>query len=72
MSVDKATVAKIASLARIRMDDAELERMVPELNGILQWVEQLGEVDEGLRRHASRQGRGRLIYKRQNKRHAPV
>lgn len=45
MSVDKATVAKIASLARIRMDDAALERMVPELNGILQWVEQLSEVD---------------------------
>lgn len=45
MSVDKQTVAKIASLARIRMDDAELERMVPELNGILKWVEQLGEVD---------------------------
>ncbi len=45
MSVDKATVAKIASLARIRMDDAALERMVPELNGILQWIEQLGEVD---------------------------
>jgi aspartyl-tRNA(Asn)/glutamyl-tRNA(Gln) amidotransferase subunit C len=45
MSVDKATVAKIASLARISMDDAALERMVPELNGILQWVEQLGEVD---------------------------
>ena len=45
MSVDKATVAKIASLARIRMGEAELERMVPELNGILGWVEQLGEVD---------------------------
>lgn len=45
MSVDKATVAKIANLARIRMDDAALERMVPELNGILQWIEQLGEVD---------------------------
>ncbi|WP_073973629.1 Asp-tRNA(Asn)/Glu-tRNA(Gln) amidotransferase subunit GatC [Erythrobacter donghaensis] len=45
MSVDKATVAKIASLARIRMDDEALEQMVPELNGILQWVEQLGEVD---------------------------
>jgi aspartyl-tRNA(Asn)/glutamyl-tRNA(Gln) amidotransferase subunit C len=45
MSVDKATVAKIASLARIRMDDAALEQMVPELNGILQWVEQLSEVD---------------------------
>ena len=45
MSVDKATVAKIASLARIRMSDDELERMAPELNNILNWVEQLGEVD---------------------------
>jgi aspartyl-tRNA(Asn)/glutamyl-tRNA(Gln) amidotransferase subunit C len=45
MSVDKATVAKIASLARIRMSDAEVEGMVPELNQILGWVEQLGEVD---------------------------
>lgn len=45
MSIDKATVAKIAGLARINMSDAELERMVPELNGILNWVEQLGEVD---------------------------
>ena len=45
MSVDKATVAKIAQLARIRMDDAECEALVPELNAILGWVEQLGEVD---------------------------
>lgn len=45
MSVDKAIVARIASLARIKMGDEELERMVPELNGILTWVEQLGEVD---------------------------
>lgn len=45
MSVDKQTVAKIASLARIRMDDAQLEALVPELNNILDWVEQLGEVD---------------------------
>jgi len=45
MSVDKATVAKIASLARIRMGDEEVEAMVPELNQILGWVEQLGEVD---------------------------
>ena len=45
MSVDKTTVAKIASLARIQMGDQELERMVPELNQILGWVEQLGEVD---------------------------
>ncbi|QKG70207.1 MULTISPECIES: Asp-tRNA(Asn)/Glu-tRNA(Gln) amidotransferase subunit GatC [Erythrobacter] len=45
MSVTREEVAKIASLARIKMGDAELERMVPELNGILAWVEQLGEVD---------------------------
>jgi aspartyl-tRNA(Asn)/glutamyl-tRNA(Gln) amidotransferase subunit C len=45
MSIDRDQVAKIAALARIRMSDEELERMVPELNGILKWVEQLGEVD---------------------------
>ncbi|WP_284124575.1 Asp-tRNA(Asn)/Glu-tRNA(Gln) amidotransferase subunit GatC [Parerythrobacter aestuarii] len=45
MSVDKQTVAKIASLARIKMDDAELEKLAPELSKILDWVEQLGEVD---------------------------
>ncbi len=45
MSVDTATVAKIASLARLKLSDAEIAGMVPELNGILAWVEQLGEVD---------------------------
>ena len=45
MSVDTATVAKIARLARIAMRDDEVEAMVPELNNILGWVEQLGEVD---------------------------
>ena len=45
MSVDRATVAKIAQLARIEMDEAALDRMVPEFNNILAWVEQLGEVD---------------------------
>jgi aspartyl-tRNA(Asn)/glutamyl-tRNA(Gln) amidotransferase subunit C len=45
MSVTRQTVAKIANLARIRMDEPALDRMVPELNGILAWVEQLGEVD---------------------------
>lgn len=45
MSVDTATVAKIAALARIKLSEAEVAAMVPELNGILAWVEQLGEVD---------------------------
>jgi aspartyl-tRNA(Asn)/glutamyl-tRNA(Gln) amidotransferase subunit C len=45
MSVDTATVRKIASLARIRIDDAQADALVPELNNILGWIEQLGEVD---------------------------
>ena len=45
MSVDTETVARIAALARIKVSEAELEAMVPELNGILAWVEQLGEVN---------------------------
>ena len=45
MSVDKATVAKIASLARIKVSESELEAMVPELGKMLEWVEQLSEVD---------------------------
>lgn len=45
MSVDLATVKKIASLSRIAISDSAAERLVPELNNILNWVEQLGEVD---------------------------
>lgn len=45
MSVDLTIVKKIAGLARIAMSEDEAEALVPELNGILQWVEQLGEVD---------------------------
>lgn len=45
MSIDIKTVKKVASLARIAVSDEEAERLVPELNNILGWVEQLGEVD---------------------------
>ena len=45
MSVDAATVRHIARLARIAVSDAEVEALAPELNNILGWVEQLGEVD---------------------------
>ncbi len=45
MSVDSATVRKIASLARIAVSDDDVDAMVPELNNILGWIEQLGEVD---------------------------
>lgn len=45
MSLDKATVKKVANLARLRMNDAELERMAPQLSKIIGFVEQLGEVN---------------------------
>ena len=45
MSVSPEQVRHIAKLARIAMSDEELERLVPELNNILGWVEQLEEVN---------------------------
>lgn len=45
MSVNVEQVRHIANLARIAMSDEEIEALVPELNNILGWVEQLGEVD---------------------------
>ena len=45
MSVDAATVKRIARLARIRIEDAEVQTYQSELNAILGFVEQLGEVD---------------------------
>lgn len=45
MSVDTDTVRRIARLARIRVADDEIEHLKGELNSILAWVEQLGEVN---------------------------
>ena len=45
MSVSPEQVRHIAKLARIAMSDDELARLVPELNAIIGWVEQLGEVN---------------------------
>jgi aspartyl-tRNA(Asn)/glutamyl-tRNA(Gln) amidotransferase subunit C len=45
MSVDAVTVRRIAHLARIAVADEEVEHLRGELNAILAFVEQLGEVD---------------------------
>src|SRR5258708_35534585 len=45
MALDKAAVAHIAALARIRLTDAELEPLAAELSHILTWVEQLAAAD---------------------------
>ena len=45
MKIDQATVRQIAELARIRLTQDEAERLEGELSRILDWVEQLEEVD---------------------------
>ena len=45
MAIDAATVRKVARLARIAIPEERLEPLAKELSGILQWIEQLSEVD---------------------------
>ena len=45
MSVNEEQVRHVAKLARLALSNAEIDKMVPELNNILGWVEQLGEVN---------------------------
>lgn len=45
MSVDADTVRRIAHLARIAVPEDEIDHLKGELNMILAWVEQLGELD---------------------------
>lgn len=45
MSLDPATVRRVAKLSRLHLDEADVPRLQKELNGILGWIEQLNEVD---------------------------
>lgn len=45
MTIDAATVKKIAQLARMRVSDEDINYYGPQLQNILAWVEQLGEVN---------------------------
>jgi aspartyl-tRNA(Asn)/glutamyl-tRNA(Gln) amidotransferase subunit C len=45
MSVDRATVRRIAHLARLAITEEEAARLESELSGILDWVAQLDEID---------------------------
>ena len=45
MALDHATVRRIAALARIRVEDGQVDHLCQELNGIFGWIEQLNEVD---------------------------
>lgn len=45
MSVDQATVKRVARLARLKVKEEDLGKLAGELNSILGWIEQLNEVD---------------------------
>ena len=45
MSIDIATARKVAKLARIRVEEAQLPKLAEQLSGILGFMEQLNEVD---------------------------
>jgi aspartyl-tRNA(Asn)/glutamyl-tRNA(Gln) amidotransferase subunit C len=45
MSLDKATVARIARLARISLPEEDLAPLAEKISGILTWIEQLSEVN---------------------------
>lgn len=45
MTIDKATVTKIARLARLRIEEADQDRYAQKLNGTMQWIEQLQAVN---------------------------
>ena len=45
MALDPSTIRRIANLARIRVEDDQIEPLSRELNGILGWIEQLNEVN---------------------------
>ncbi|MCR9127414.1 MAG: Asp-tRNA(Asn)/Glu-tRNA(Gln) amidotransferase subunit GatC [Rhodobacteraceae bacterium] len=45
MSIDASTAARVAKLARIRVEEAALPALADEFNTILGFIEQLGEVD---------------------------
>ncbi len=45
MSLDKATIRRVATLARIEVPDADLDATAAKLSGILKWIEQLSEVN---------------------------
>lgn len=45
MSIDTSTVAKIAHLARLKVPEEQLQQVAGELSNIMNWIEQLNEVN---------------------------
>ena len=44
MPIDKDTVSKVSNLARIKIDDKQLEKISKELDSVIEWINTLNEV----------------------------
>lgn len=57
MSLTRENVAKVAKLARIRLEESELDAMRQEINGILTWIDHLQQVNtDGVEAFSDQQG----------------
>ncbi len=45
MTIDHATVKKIATLARLDISEADLDYYAPQMQGLMKWIDQLQEVN---------------------------
>jgi len=45
MSLDKSTLERVAYLARIKINESEIDSMIGDLNNIMSWIEKLNEVN---------------------------
>jgi aspartyl-tRNA(Asn)/glutamyl-tRNA(Gln) amidotransferase subunit C len=64
MQIDEATVRHVARLARIKVSAEETASLKRELTSILEWVEQLGEVDTSAVEPMTRMGEMKLPLRR--------
>ncbi|MGQ0527800.1 MAG: Asp-tRNA(Asn)/Glu-tRNA(Gln) amidotransferase subunit GatC [Alphaproteobacteria bacterium] len=45
MSIDKNTIRKVARLARLEVSEEDVDRLTPQVGGIMKWIEQLQELN---------------------------
>lgn len=45
MTIDRATVKKIATLARLDVSESDLEYFAPQMQGLMKWIDQMQEVN---------------------------
>ena len=66
MKIDKKTTLKIAKLCRIKVEEHEIEELSTQLSSILDWVEQLNEVNTNNVEPLSNVSKAKLLLRKDN------